>query len=371
MKNLFTQKIFPLFLPLVLVLLSGCATSPEKSTPFLFPSSLTGQESKKDPFSDFPERWRLKARENEKKGDLPKALEAWEVVKSFIPDDNEAERKVAQLKKQIPAVADQHFQKGVAFSKTHSYALARKEFLFALYLMPDHAEAIQYLKQKLAGEDFLTYEVKKEDTIKEVARKIYKDPQKDFLIAYFNGLEADGQIEEPLILRMPILDSPLLKRTSPPAKMVADINPEMAMDIKEILGKARDAYRVQNYQETATLTEKVLQYDPANRECRELMNTSYYQLGKQLGQENRYNEALEAFYRIDPGYKDVRFQLAHNRKKLAQAHYIKGVKYFIEEEIEKAIQEWNSTLALEPNYPKAKKDVENAHNLLQKLGKIK
>lgn len=298
-------------------------------------------------------------------------MEAWEVVKSFIPADNEAERKGAQLEKKISAIADQHFQKGVTFFKTHSYVLARKEFLSALYLMPDHAEAIRYLKQKLAGEDFLTYEVKKEDTIKEVAKKIYKDPQKDFLIAYFNGLEVDGQIEPPLILRLPILDSPPLKGTFPSAKMVADINPEMALDIKEILGKARDAHQAQNYQETATLTEKVLEYDPANREGRELMNASYYQLGKQHGQENRYNEALEAFHRVDPGYKDVRFQLAHNRKKLAQAHYIKGVKYFTEEEIEKAIQAWDSTLALEPNHPQAKKDIENARNLLQKLGRIK
>ena len=371
MKNPFTQKIFPLLLFLVLIFLSGCATSPEKSNSPLFPSSLTRQESKKDPFSDFPERCRLKARENEKKGDLPKALEAWEVVKSFIPADDEAERKLAQLKKQIPPVANQHFQKGVAFFKTHSYALARKEFLSAIYLMPDHAEAMQYVKQKLAGEDFFTYEVKKEDTIKEVARKIYKDPQKDFLIAYFNGLEVDSRIEQPLILRIPILDSPPLKGTFGPAKMVAHMNSEMAMDIKENLGKARDAYRVQNYQETATLTEKVLEYDPANRECRELMNASYYQLGKQLGQENNYNEALEAFRRVDPGYKDVRYQLAHNRKKLAQAHYIKGVKYFTEEEIEKAIQEWDSTLALEPNHPEAKKDIKNARNLLQKLEKIK
>jgi tetratricopeptide (TPR) repeat protein len=56
---------------------------------------------------------------------------------------------------------------------------------------------------------------------------------------------------------------------------------------------------------------------------------------------------------------------------LAEAHYIKGVKFFIEEDIEKAIQEWETTLSLEPDHPKAKKDIENARQLLQKLEKIK
>jgi hypothetical protein len=56
---------------------------------------------------------------------------------------------------------------------------------------------------------------------------------------------------------------------------------------------------------------------------------------------------------------------------LAEAHYIKGVKFFVEEDVEGAIQEWETTLSLEPNHPKAKKDIENARKLLQNLEKIK
>ena len=330
-----------------------------------------GQENGKDPFSDFPERYRSKARENEKGGDLPKALQAWEIVKNFIPADEEAEKKIAQLQEQISAAADQHFQKGLAFFQSRSYALARNEFLCALYLRPDHGEAIHYLKQEMAGEDIFSYEVKKGDTIKKVARKFYKDPRKDFLIAYFNGLKVDSRLEPPLILRMPIVDSPLPERKSTPAKKAADLKPEMAIEIKEILGKARGAYQVKNYLESAALTAKILEYDPANRECRGLRNASFYQLGKKFSQEKKYQEALEAFHHVDSGYKDVSTQLAQNRKHVAEVHYLKGVKFFIEEKIEGAIQEWQTTLALEPKHPKAKKDIENARNLLKKLEKVR
>ena len=371
MKNHFPQKTFSFFLPLVFFFFSVCTTAAGQSQQPLSPSPPMGQENRKDPFSDFPERYRAKARENEAGGDLPKALKAWEIVKNFLPADEEAEKKIAQLQEQISAAADQHFQKGLGFFQSRSYAQARHEFLCALYLKPDHGEAIHYLKQKVEGEDIFTYEAKKGDTIKKVARKFYKDPQKDFLIAYFNGLKVDSRLEPPVILRMPILDSPPPKTKSTSAKKDADLNPERAIEIKEILGKARDAYQVKNYPESAALTAKILEYDPANRECRELRNASFYQLGKKLSQEKKYDEAQEAFHRVDSGYKDVSTQLAKNQKQLAEVHYIKGVKFFIEEKIEGAIQEWQTTLSLEPKHPKAKKDIENARNLLKKLEKVK
>jgi tetratricopeptide (TPR) repeat protein len=349
----------------------GCATSPEKSVKPGSRLVTTGPEIQKGPFSNFPERYRLKAREDEKRGDLAKALRGWEVVQSFLPTDPEAGEKIARLRKQISVAAGKHFWKGVSYFRSRSYSWARKEFLLTLCLKPDHVEAIQYLKEKLAGEDFLTYEVKRGDTIKEVARKVYKDPQKDFLIAYFNGLKIDGRIEPPMILKMPFLDLPPAKKTSIAPPKAPDPMPEIPLDTKEILGRARTTYQEGDYQESASLAEKVLKYDPANRETHELLNASYYQWGKQLSRERKYHEALEAFNQVDPGYKDVNFQLTYNRKQLAEAHYIKGVKFFIEEDIEGAIQEWETTLSLEPDHAKAKQDIGNAHELLQKLEKIK
>ena len=369
MKNRFIKNLFLIFSSLVLFFVTGCATSPEKSKQLPSLSAITGAETGKDSFSGFPERYRLKAREDEKRGDLPKALKGWEIVKSFLPTDAEAGKRIPQLNKQIDAVTEWHFQKGLALFKSHSYGSARKEFLLTLYLKPDHAEAIQYLKQKIAGEDSISYEVKKGDTIKEVARKIYKDPQKDFLISYFNNLKVDSSIQPPMTLKIPILDLAPSKETSASTKRAAD-PPKMALNTKEILGKAQANYQEGNYRESATIAEKVLEYDPANRGIHELINASYYQMGKQLGLERQYQEALEAFHHVDPEYKDVNIQIAHNRKQLAEVHYIKGLKFFIEEDIENAIQEWKSTLSLEPNHPMARKDLENAHNLLKKLEKI-
>ena len=383
MKNRSIKNLFSIFLSLVPIFLAGCATSPEKSKQLipapslmeqedrLSPSALAGQDHRKDPFSVLADRYRLRAGENEEAGDLPNALKAWEIVKSFLPDDEEADKRITRLKEEIPAAADLHFRNGVEFFLNHSYSLAQKEFLLALYLNPDHGEAAHYLREKMAGDDILTYEVRRGDTIKKVARKFYKDPQKDFLIAYFNGLKVDDPLEPPLILRMPIVDPSPSKGKSTSTKKPAEPNPETAKNIQEILAKAKDAYRVKNYQESAALSAKGLEVDPANSECRKLKNASFYALGKKLGQEEKPSEALEAFRRVDSGYKDTRTQVTRNQKRLAEVHYINGVKLYIEEKIEGAIQEWETTLALEPRHPKAKNDIENARNLLRKLEKVR
>ena len=177
---------------LLVALIFGCATAPPKPPP------------EKDPYAQFPERYRVQAMEYEKNGDWPKALQCWEVVQAFQPADEEAGKKVAGLKTQMLTLADQHFKKGLSYFQSLSIVAALKEFLLALYYNPDHIEALAYLKNRLTGEDFTLYEVKPGDTLKEVAKKTYQDPQKDFLIAYFNGLGKDPTLAPKSILRLPI-----------------------------------------------------------------------------------------------------------------------------------------------------------------------
>ena len=364
------RNIFPLFFAAIPFLFPGCAHPPQKGKPPSPPEiSKPSLPREKDPFSGFAERYRNKARQEEQKGDLPKAIKNWEIVKSLLPADPEAGARIAALQTEKNAAAGHHFQKGVANFQNHSYPSARKEFLLTLYLKPDHAEALQYLKQKMAGEDSLIYPIKKGDTLKGLATKIYGDPKKDFLIAYFNGLKTDSRLEPPRVLIMPAPDFQLAKKF--PDRTSPEPVPEFDQEVKELLEKTRAACHQGNFPETAALTQKLLEYDPANKETHELMNTCYYQWGQKFSREKKYEEALRAFQRVDSGYRDVRILIAHHRKQLAEIHYINGVTFFVDEEIEKAIQEWEITLSFDPNHPKAKTDIENGRNLLKKLEKIK
>ena len=54
----------------------------------------------------------------------------------------------------------------------------------------------------------------------------------------------------------------------------------------------------------------------------------------------------------------------------ADIHYRQGVKYFVAENLQKAIDEWELVLRLNPQHPKARQDITNARKLIEKLEAI-
>lgn len=363
MKELFYHKIWRAVLALLVFVAFSCAAPPKKPTEPKVPLE-------KDPYSILSEKYRNKAIEYEKDRELHKALQTWEIVASLAPTDDGVTKKIEALKTQIATVADQHFKQGLSFYQRNSMEAAHKEFLIALHYNPAHQEALNYLKHKLPGEDYILYRAKGGDTLKEIARKTYNDPNKDFLIAYFNDLKIDSKLVPGHTLRLPDLESSMAKVTIDTKETAMDTK-EISAETEEMLSKALAYYKVKKYQETVSISEKVLEYDPANKQAHNLINESYYQMGKLLIQRKKYQEALDVFNRVNSGYKDVKESVAFAKKHLAGDHYLRGVKYFTEEELEKAIKEWEVTLTLDPNHPKAKKDIENASSLLKKLKEIK
>ena len=391
MKRLLLHNIYRVSVGFLIIIIFGCAAPPKKP-----PESIILHEPKtptepkvttepkmptppieKDPFSILPEQHRNRAIEYEKSGELYKALQSWQIVSNFIPNDEDLAKTITKLKSQIQAKADEHFTRGLFYYQKHSVQEAQREFLLTLSYNPDHQEALNYLKNKLTGENHRLYEAKKGETLKEIARRTYQDPQKDFLIAYFNDLGKDAKLVPGTNLKIPILELTLAKQPVEAKEMPIDEKEipanaeERSMDVKMMVSKALVSFKAKEYREAALMAEKTLEIEPANKDARGLINSSYYQMGKKLIGEKKYQEALTMFTHIEPGYNDITELIASTKKQLAEVHYIEGVKYFTKEEFDKAIKEWEATLTMDPNHPKAKKDIENARSLLQKLKEIK
>ncbi|MBS3919842.1 MAG: tetratricopeptide repeat protein [Deltaproteobacteria bacterium] len=229
----------------------------------------------------------------ERRGEFPKTLFYWRVVQSFTPHDQEVSGKVLFWETRIRKEAENHFSKGLENFKQNSAQEARKEFLIALAYNPEHHQALDYLKHKLNEPVWTIYEVKKGDNMKKISQEIYKDPEKDFLIAYFNPLDSRDPLRPGMTLKLPIL---------PPAWMDKKVPSE------ERLHKA-------------PVPSKPLKLDASLQEQ-------------------------------------------------ADVHYAKGIKYFLSEELEKAIEQWEETLRINPNHPNAKRDLQRARNLLKNLRKL-
>jgi len=282
--------------------------------------------------------------------------------------------------------------------------------------------------------------MQKDDSLKSISKKFYKDPKLDFLIIYFNDLKTDTEPAPGELLKLPIL--------------APEFN-EATIDIRQKLLAAKNLLEKKRYPEVIELTDRILKNDHSNKVAIDLRNEAFFQTGTQLSQQEKYFEALNTFNKITPGYKSVdkaiqeaihkqvvkaelllkeykyeeSIELAekilshdpsntaaknlinaancqHGRsllirkkyadalkiiskidpandcadkirsavkkaiQKQAEAHYLRGVKYFLNEELQSAIKEWEKTLELNPSHDKAKKNIKNAKNLLEKLKKV-
>jgi len=292
----------PYSIILILLFLVGCAVQPiprkePVPVPLLPPpvqvipppaQVLPEPPIKRDPFQAFPQKYRQQALEDERNQDLRKALFDWKVVRCFLPEDREAGRRIESLEQQIGIEAEKHFGKGLDFFRMKSIPSAQKEFLIALAYNPDHTAALDYLKHQLPDPGYIFYETKEGDTLKGIAKGVYKDPEKDFLIAYFGVLGSGGGIKPGRTLKLPVI---------------------------EPIGVAKPEHR----------EEKLVPAKAPKPEKR--------------------------------------------RPAQAEVHYKKGVKHFLAQELDQAIEEWEETLQLDPEHPKAKKDLERVRRMRENLKK--
>lgn len=139
--------------------------------------------------------------------------------------------------------------------------------------------------------------------------------------------------------------------------------------LEKRIALAKDHLSTGAYADVVKITEEILHRDPTHAMARQLFNTAHYALGRQLLDNGDEAGAVQHFDIVGPSFKDVSelHSLARARlKSQAETYYRAGVKFFINENLEKAIENWQRALELNPDHPKARQDMENATRLLKR-----
>ncbi len=138
---------------------------------------------------------------------------------------------------------------------------------------------------------------------------------------------------------------------------------------------AADAFMKQKaHARAVNALEEILAREPGHAEAGVMLQSARYALGRSLLDAQREPEALKVFSALDPDYQDTAQWAALARARLtarAETLYRKGVKHFLVEELESAVACWEQTLALNPEHPKARQDIENALRLLDRWRGLK
>lgn len=328
-----------LFALCVIVYLMGCAGSSRQS-PVGVPLA---------------EQWRQRALENEKDGELQQALINLKIENSLNPGDEHSARKIRELKNRIYINAAAHFKQGMAYYRKGLLKKAQKEFLITLRYDPFHEDALGYLKGLQVREHFVSYKTKRGESLKDIAVEVYKEPDMDFLVAHFIGLDVEAKPDPGSLIELPVLEPQFLK---------------LLVNVEERLAEGKSFFKAKEYEKALASAQRVLSVEPDNKEAVDLRNVSCFRLGKRLALKRKYPESLEMFIQVDEGYEGLDKALSDAREniaKQAETHYRRGVKFFLNENLENAIAEWEETLALDPGHEKAKRDIKKAQRLLEKL----
>jgi len=373
--------------------------------------------------------------------ELQLALFFLKIAASLSPDDMEIVGKISDLKLTIENKSNKYFKKGKRLYNQNKFEEARNQFLIVLRYNPDHKDALDYLKNRLIPKEYINYTFEKNDSLKIISNKFYKDPELVFLIVYFNNLKSDtepkpgetlkipilepefnqafddrrqdmisaknhlakNEYQEVIVITLKILENDPLNKEAIKLKNEAfyhigiqlssqekyfeaidtfkKITPEydnmndlIQEAVQHEMLKAEQFLKEKKYEESIDIAEKILGYDPSNKAANKLFTTSLCQQGKDLLIRKKYDEALRVLEKADPAevcVGKIRLAIKQSIKQQAEAYYIQGVKYFLNEELESAIKEWEKTLKLNPGHDKAKKNIKNAKYLLEKLNKVK
>jgi tetratricopeptide (TPR) repeat protein len=183
--------------------------------------------------------------------------------------------------------------------------------------------------------------------------------------AYYQiGLELSGQENYPEAIKS-------FKNVTPEYQGVEEA---IQQAINKELLKAEHLLKQKQYEQALAVAGEILDDDKSNTAAQKLINTALCQQARNMIIRKNYTEALHVLGKADPECDCVKKTISDvytAKKKQAEVHYLNGVKHFLNEELQSAITEWEKALALNPEHKKAKKNINNARNLLEKLKKVK
>jgi len=394
------KQVAAFFAPAAALFLAACAGAPPGAVPF----------------ATLATRFTARAVRQEAAGDLRRALDSWKVVAALRPEAAEPKRRVADLSARLRAEADRRFRDGSARLQEGNIDAARREFLLSLASDPDHAKSLDALKNRLE-QDATPYTVATGDTFESIAKKQYGDPAKAPLVARVNNLDPTGRPVPGAILTLPDLSplsaKPAAKRapeavaetpeapdsrydTNPatlgseaspatepavpppafvPAESTQPVEPTTAPDPGEAqLARAQELFQAKKYEAAGTAADKLADNPALGARARELSGNAWFAVGDAAAKAERFADAIAAYRKAEPARKDVSAALAaveRRKKEKAEESYNAGVRFFINQKLDEAIQSWEQTLALNPEHPKAPKDIAKARGLQQKLKELR
>ena len=309
---------------------------------------------------------KAKAEKLTREGDLAGALVQWTVLETLTGGDPELARKRRAVRSNAKRQADRHYNTGQAALAKRRVKRARRQFLAALALDPEHEGAMEKLRKM---------EVRRVRADRPaIASPMPRMPNsKKTRVAAKPDVPAKANATSTAKSK-PAADSTATARlrTSPPQK--PRLRPETAPNsTSQSLDRAIALAKRGAYKDSISHYEIHLARYPKDPNATKLLAVSHREVGIALYNNGQLRESishLEAS--ASPGTqrdKVVQAALTDAKSRLAQQAYEKGVRVF-RQDIDQAIALWEQSLHYDPDHTKARSYLDRAYKIQQTLNSL-
>jgi tetratricopeptide (TPR) repeat protein len=285
----------------------------------------------------------------------------------LAPNNPTVSSQLDEWERESRRLADDHAAKAAAYIKKGRRDRALDQWLQALRYRTHHQPTLDALRSYWPTADTIAYVIEPGDTAAGIARRAYNDASLEYLVAYFERQVQPAGLQPGQTLLLPRI--PGLPKAKPPEPEVTT-----KMEAPMVVGPTADhLLQQEQYPQAIEAALVRLKDDPDDPQATAVINEAYYQWALQLWAEEDLLKAQALFEQVDPAYRDVQAQidqLQGRMQRQADIHYRQGVKFFVAENLQRAIDEWELVLRLNPQHPKARQDITNASKLLEKLEAI-
>ena len=339
----------------------------------------------------------------EQMGDLVTALGQYRRALTVDPLDQVAIESRKRVEKELRSSAEEHYQAGLKFHETGRYGRACHQFLIALRLWPDHADAVKMLtaRKRLQIKRYVMHTVQPGENLAKVAKMYYGDHRKFPLIAKYNNItdatriRVGQKIKVPEVEGMPLLTGEEGIKTEElevadvalrgletdtmeeqePAETPALEEKEEALDqVASYRDDGVEFFWTEKYPEAIEAFNKVLNVNPQDSIALEYSYKSHLQQGMDLFEKEDYlaaRDQFEACLRHKNDCQTCRVYLEKSENGYKEMHYRKGIQFFDKELLTEAIQEWKLVWVMDPGFKRVDYLITKAETILKNIQELK
>jgi len=338
-----------------------------------------------------------KGREYERVGDFSEALQAYKTAEALDHLNQELIESRRRVERALKKMAEDHYNLGLKLKKEGKYGEARKQFLTALRLRPEHPKVKETLlsRKRIRINRYIVHTIKRGESLSMLAGRYYGKALNFPTIAKYNNIADAGKIFAGDKLKIPVIegmvipvDDKNMETERPETSIIESWDWEGGSDAWDQGGHSRgpadqiayyrdhgiELFRDQKYHEAVVEFQKVLYEDPGDETALDYCHRSHLQIGLALFEAGDYlgsRKNLETAIKYNQNCPQCLQYIGESEERYKDLHYKMGMEYYGKEQLVAAIDEWESVRIIDPEYKRVDYLINKAKTILKKLEELK